>query len=68
MKLIALYEDKLAVIQNERLLIYVTASDNLEYKPYRKINKKFDCDFFSMSSHHVIVGKGSKIQLYSLTG
>ena len=28
-KLIALYEDKLAVIQNERLLIYVTPSDNL---------------------------------------
>lgn len=40
-KKISIFKDKLAVLQNERLLIYVAAEEGLKYSPYRKITKKF---------------------------
>ena len=40
-KRISIFKDKLAVLQNERLLIYVAAEEGLRYSPYRKITKKF---------------------------
>jgi hypothetical protein len=43
-KNISIFKDKLAVLQNERLLIYMSSEEGLKYSPYKKITKRFECD------------------------
>ena len=40
-KKISLFKDKLAVLQQERLLIYMASEEGLKYSPYRKITRRF---------------------------
>ena len=67
-KKIAIFKDKLAVLQNQRLLLYVAAQEGLKYNPYKKITKKFDCDSMDILNSHVLFAKDNKIQVYNLVG
>ena len=67
-KRISIFKDKLAVLQNERLLIYVAAEEGLRYSPYRKITKKFECDSMEILNSHALFAKDNKIQVYNFLG
>lgn len=67
-KVISLFKDKLAVLQNERLLIYIASEEGLKYSPYRKITRKFECDGMEILNSHVLFTKDNKVQVYNLLG
>lgn len=65
---ISIFKDKLAVLQSERLLIYVAAEEGIKYSPYRKITKKFLCDAMEILNSHVLFAKDSKLQVFNFLG
>ncbi len=67
-KVISMFKDKLAVLQNERLLIYIASEEGLKYSPYRKITRKFECDSMEILNSHVLFTKDNKVQVYNLLG
>ena len=67
-KRISIFKDKLAVLQNERLLIYVAAEEGLRYSPYRKITKKFNCDTMEILNSHALFADNNKIQVFNFLG
>lgn len=67
-KVISMFKDKLAVLQSERLLIYIASEEGLKYSPYRKITRKFDCDGMEILNSHVLFTKDNKVQVYNLLG
>ena len=67
-KRISIFKDKLAVLQNERLLIYMASEEGLKYSPYRKITRKFDCDTMEILNSHALFAKDNKVQVYNFLG
>jgi|JI6StandDraft_1071083.scaffolds.fasta_scaffold14263_4 intraflagellar transport protein 122 len=67
-KKVSIFKEKLAVLQNDRLLIYIASEESLKYNPFRKITKQFDCESMAILNSHVVFAKDSKVQLYNLMG
>jgi intraflagellar transport protein 122 len=65
---VSIFKEKLAVLQNDRLLIYIASEESLKYNPFRKITKQFDCESMAILNSHVVFAKDSKVQLYNLMG
>ena len=62
-KNVGIYKDKLAAHLNEKVLIYVSTTEDqvLKYKLYKKINKKIDCTNFAMVSNNFLMAFQKKI-------
>lgn len=67
-KRISLFKDKLAVLQNERLLIYMASEEGLKYNPYRKITKKFECEIMEILNSHALFAHQNRVRVYNFLG
>lgn len=67
-KRISLFKDKLAVLQQERLLIYMASEEGLKYSPYRKITRRFECEIMEILNSHALFANENKIQVYNFLG
>jgi enoyl-[acyl-carrier-protein] reductase (NADH) len=69
-KNVSIYKEKLAAHLNERVLIYVAATEDKtqKYKLHKRINKKIECSSFHILSHSLAVAQKRRIQLLKLNG
>lgn len=72
-KKLAVFKDRIAVQQPERICIYEKISksdseDELRYKLKYKINKKLECSLLVVTSHNIIQCLDKRLQMYDFNG
>lgn len=68
---ISIQKDKLAVMLNDRILIYASvtlAEETMKYKLFKKFFKKLDATHLTLCSSNVLVANNSKLISLTFTG